>query len=88
VDRFDADGIGVFGPESTNPPTPGSLKNHSIRRPGMTARKKRAARSGIIVTWRIIMCATLHQGASKTYYGQWTLEKTAISGPRSAVHCP
>jgi hypothetical protein len=42
----------------------------------------------MVVTWRIIMRATLHQGASNTYYGQWTPEKTAISGPRIAVHCP
>jgi hypothetical protein len=34
------------------------------------------------------MRATLHQGAPNTYYGQWILEKTAISGPRLAVHCP
>jgi hypothetical protein len=38
--------------------------------------------------WRIIMRATLHHGASNTYYGQWTPEKTAIRGPRIAVHCP
>jgi hypothetical protein len=86
VDRFDADGIGVFGPESTNPPTPTPLKNHSIRRPGMTARRQRAAR--MVVTWRIIMRTTLHQGASNPYYGQWMLEETAFSGPRIAVHCP
>jgi hypothetical protein len=36
----------------------------------------------------IIMRATLHQGASNTYYGQWMLEKATISGPRIAVHCP
>jgi hypothetical protein len=42
----------------------------------------------MIITWCIIMGATLHQGAANTYYGQWTPEKTAISGPRIAVHCP
>jgi hypothetical protein len=36
----------------------------------------------------MIMRAILHQGASNTYYGQWTLEKTAISGRPIAVHCP
>jgi hypothetical protein len=77
VDRFDADGIGVFGPESTNPATPpGGLKNTSIRR------------SGMVVTERIIMRVTLHQGASNPYYGQWRPEKTAISGPQIEVHCP
>jgi hypothetical protein len=81
VDRFDADGIGVFGPESTNPPTPGALKKHSIRRPGMTARRERVAPSRMIVTGCIIMRAILHHGASNTYYGQWTPEKTAIYAP-------
>jgi hypothetical protein len=42
----------------------------------------------MVVTWRIIMRATLHQGASNTYYGQWAPKKTVISGPRIAVHCP
>jgi hypothetical protein len=37
---------------------------------------------------KMIMRATLHQGAPNTYYGQWTPEKIAISGPRIAVHCP
>jgi hypothetical protein len=84
VDRFDADGIGVFGPESTNPRTPTPLKTHFIRGPGMAARRQRAA--GMVVTWCIIMRAILPQGASNTYYGQWTLEKTAISRPPIAVH--
>jgi hypothetical protein len=42
----------------------------------------------MVVWWRIVMRATLHQGASNTYYGQWTPAKTAISGRRVAVHCP
>ena len=29
------------------------------------------------------MRATLHQGAANTYYGQWTPERTAISGLQS-----
>jgi hypothetical protein len=36
----------------------------------------------------VIMRATLHQRARNTYYGQWTMEKTAIYGHRIAVHCP
>jgi hypothetical protein len=60
VDRFDADGIGVFDPESTNPSTPGALKKHSPRRSGLTERRQRVARSGMVVTWRIIMRATLN----------------------------
>jgi hypothetical protein len=44
----------------------------------------RAVHPGMIV----IMRTSLHQRASNTYYGQWMLEKTAISGPRIAVHCP
>jgi hypothetical protein len=35
VDRFDADGIGVFGPASTNPPTSTPLKTQFICGPGM-----------------------------------------------------
>ena len=30
VDRPDADGISILGPESTNPPTPGPLENTHI----------------------------------------------------------
>jgi hypothetical protein len=30
VDRFDADGIGAFTQESTNPPIPGNLKKHLL----------------------------------------------------------
>jgi hypothetical protein len=47
----------------------------------MTARRERAAPSRMIVTWCIIMRATLHQSASNTYYGQWTPKKTAIYRP-------
>jgi hypothetical protein len=57
VDRFDADGTGVFGPESTNPSTPGALKKHSIRRSGLTERRQRVAGSRMVVTWHIIMRA-------------------------------
>jgi hypothetical protein len=57
VDRFDADGIGVLAPESTNPATPPGAKKHSIRGPGRTACGDRVASS-----WRIIMRATLRQG--------------------------
>jgi hypothetical protein len=53
-----------------------------------TARRQRAAHPRMIVMWCIIMRATLHERASNTYYGQWTLEKAAIYGPRIAVHCP
>jgi hypothetical protein len=42
----------------------------------------------MVVMGRIIMRATLHQGASNAYYGQWRPEKTAISAPRIAGHCP
>jgi hypothetical protein len=52
----------------------------------MTAPRQRVAE--MVVTWCIIMRATLHHGAWNTYYGQWTREKTAISGLRIAVHCP
>jgi len=34
------------------------------------------------------MRATLHDRAPNTYYGQWPEEKTAVSGPRIAGHCP
>jgi hypothetical protein len=36
----------------------------------------------------IIMRAILHDRAWNTHYGQWPREKAAVSGPRSAGHCP
>jgi hypothetical protein len=57
VDRLDADAISVLALESTNPPTPGRQKKHSVR----------AARSSRVVAWRIVMRAILHRGVSNTY---------------------
>jgi hypothetical protein len=42
----------------------------------------------MIVMWCIIMRATLHEGASNTYSGQWIVEKAPIYGPGIAFHCP
>jgi len=46
------------------------------------------AASRLVVTWRIIMRATLPQGAPNTYYGQWNpriLKQTPANRP---FHCP
>jgi hypothetical protein len=48
----------------------------------------RAVHLNAVVTRCIIMRATLHHRAANTYYGQWTLKKTAICGVKIAVHCP
>jgi hypothetical protein len=39
--------------------------------------------TGVARSDDMIMRVTLHQGASDTYYGQWTPEKTAIPGLES-----
>jgi phosphoglucomutase len=68
VDRSDADGIVIFAPESTNPPTPGGLKNHLPQ----------GSESDSRFSTIIIMRATLRHRAPNTYYGQWPREKAAV----------
>jgi len=42
----------------------------------------------MIVTWRIIVRATLHQRASNTYYGQWPVLFLREERPETGFHCP
>jgi len=42
----------------------------------------------MVVTWRIIMRATLHQGTSNTYYGQWPRFFVKEIRDRIAGQCP
>jgi len=88
VDRFDADGIGIFGPESTNPLTSLPLEKRSFHSPERTARRQRAAVSRRIVTWCAIMRATLHEDASNTYYGQWNARILRQTQATRRFHCP
>ena len=53
----------------TDTPTP--LKKTLYPETRQAARRQRAAASRLVVTWCIIMRATLPQGAPNTYYGQW-----------------
>jgi len=88
VDRFDADGIGDFAPESTTPPTPGAAKKTLNCRPGSPARRQRAAPSTRVVKVRIIMGAILPQGAANTYFGQWTARILRQTPANRPFHCP
>ena len=38
--------------------------------------------------WRIIMGATLPQGASNAYYGQWTARILGQTPANRPFHCP
>jgi len=52
------------------------------------ARRQRAAASRLVVTWRIIMRATLPQSASNAYYGQWNARILRQTQMNRAFHCP
>jgi hypothetical protein len=60
------------------------------RAPGLSGAEgfMRSVHPRMIVMWCIIMRATLHEGASNTYSGQWIVEKAPIYGPGIAFHCP
>jgi hypothetical protein len=71
VDWSDADGIGLLGAESTNPPILARVKNHLHRTAPLQWRSEIMSATGVARPMSIIMRAILHQGAANTYYGQW-----------------